>query len=240
MGLYHLGLFLLRRKFKSPLYFSIFCLLIVLRSLLINERYLYVLLPKTSWAILLKMEYLSFYLSLPILAMFIFSLFPKDFSIKALRLIQVFALIFLLKMSLFKQHLFFLLGCLFLCSPRQFFYLCDFQRHWIEFEKQKERLQNSRIALILGLAKLAEYRDEGTGYPKGLKGEAIPLSARITAVADVYDALTPERPYKKAFSHQKSMDIIISDSGKHFDPNIIEAFCIQACQFEKIQEDILD
>lgn len=82
MGLYHLGLFLLRRKFESPLYSSIFCFMIVLRSLLINERYFHVLFPEISWVVLLKMEYWSFYLSLPILAMFIASLFPKDFSKK--------------------------------------------------------------------------------------------------------------------------------------------------------------
>ncbi|MCD4744135.1 MAG: HD domain-containing protein, partial [Desulfobacteraceae bacterium] len=98
----------------------------------------------------------------------------------------------------------------------------------------------SFLTLARDIAYSHHERWDGSGYPKGLKGEAIPLSARITAVADVYDALTSERPYKKAFSHQKSMDIIISDSGKHFDPNIIEAFCVQSGQFEKIQKDILD
>jgi response regulator RpfG family c-di-GMP phosphodiesterase len=441
MGLYHLGLFLLRRKFESPLYFSMFCVLIFLRSLLINERYLHILFPEISWAILLKMEYLSFYFSLPILAMFIVSLFPKEFSIKVLRLIQAIALIFssiviVSPASIFSHtvqayQVFTVLACLylfyvFLLAYRQhregvrvmligsiflflsvvydilqanelvqtasflpmgmfifilsqaFLLSIRFSKALDRVEKQKGRLlkiniaykneiserkkleinlveshqkfQNSRIALILGLAKLAEYRDEdtgshlerireytrilakelskqtqyeqyisddyindiyqssilhdigkvgirdsillkpgkltekefeiikghtviggdaisaiesqikvrsfltlardiayshhekwdGSGYPKGLKGDAIPLSARITAVADVYDALTSERPYKKAFSHQKAMGIITNGSGKHFDPNIIEAFCIQAGQFEKIQKNISD
>ena len=64
----------------------------------------------------------------------------------------------------------------------------------------------------------------GKGYGKGLKGEEIPVEARIVALADVYDALRQERVYKKAFTHEKSMEIIISESGKHFDPRIVEVF----------------
>jgi putative two-component system response regulator len=62
----------------------------------------------------------------------------------------------------------------------------------------------------------------GSGYPDGLKGESIPLSARIMAIADVYDALISERPYKKPFSHETSMNIILKDAGTHFDPTLIE------------------
>ena len=64
----------------------------------------------------------------------------------------------------------------------------------------------------------------GDGYPKGLSGEAIPLVGRITAVADVFDALTSERPYKKAFSLEKSFDIIRESRGSHFDPDVVDAF----------------
>jgi putative two-component system response regulator len=63
---------------------------------------------------------------------------------------------------------------------------------------------------------------DGTGYPDGLKGEQIPLSARIAAIADVYDALTTERPYKPAYSHEQAMKIIYQESGTHFDPHLIE------------------
>jgi putative two-component system response regulator len=62
----------------------------------------------------------------------------------------------------------------------------------------------------------------GSGYPAGIKGENIPLSARIMAIADVYDALISERPYKKPFTHEVSKDIILKDTGTHFDPTLIE------------------
>ncbi|MCL2874088.1 MAG: response regulator [Defluviitaleaceae bacterium] len=65
---------------------------------------------------------------------------------------------------------------------------------------------------------------DGSGYPHGLKGTEIPLEGRILAVADVYDALVSKRPYKEPFSHERAVEIICSDSGSHFDPNIIEAF----------------
>ncbi len=65
---------------------------------------------------------------------------------------------------------------------------------------------------------------DGTGYPYGLSGEDIPLCGRIVAVADVYDALTTARVYKDAFSHEKARSIIREGSGKHFDPDIVDAF----------------
>ena len=64
---------------------------------------------------------------------------------------------------------------------------------------------------------------DGSGYPYGLKGDAIPLSARIVAVADVFDALTSERPYKKAWSIDQAFEYIQNDSGKHFDPELVIA-----------------
>jgi putative two-component system response regulator len=64
----------------------------------------------------------------------------------------------------------------------------------------------------------------GTGYPRGLRGEDIPLEGRLMAVADVYDALVSERPYKKPFTHEQAVEIIEKDSGTHFDPKIVEAF----------------
>lgn len=74
---------------------------------------------------------------------------------------------------------------------------------------------------------IALYHHEkwaGMGYPFGLVGPATPLSARIAAIADVYDALVSDRPYKSAFSHQKAFDIIASDRGRHFDPYLTECF----------------
>ncbi|MHA7855161.1 response regulator [Marinobacter shengliensis] len=65
---------------------------------------------------------------------------------------------------------------------------------------------------------------DGSGYPRGLKGDAIPVSARIVALADVFDALTSERPYKKAWPIDQATDLIREQSGQHFDPELVEAF----------------
>ena len=73
---------------------------------------------------------------------------------------------------------------------------------------------------------------DGSGYPFGLRGEAIPLSARIVALADVYDALRSKRPYKEAMPHEKAKQIIQEGSGKHFDPQIVDAFL--ACEHDFI------
>ena len=65
---------------------------------------------------------------------------------------------------------------------------------------------------------------DGTGYPHGLKGEAIPLAARIFCIIDVWDALTSDRPYREHLPHDKVRRMIKADSGKHFDPRVVEAF----------------
>lgn len=65
---------------------------------------------------------------------------------------------------------------------------------------------------------------DGTGYPRGLKGEEIPLTARIFAIVDVWDALTSDRPYRPAWSKEDTLKYINSESGKHFDPHIVELF----------------
>jgi len=92
-------------------------------------------------------------------------------------------------------------------------------------------------AVFLNNAKLfAAYHHEkwdGSGYPYGLADVEIPLHGRIMAVIDVYDALVSDRPYKKAFSHEKAVSIILEDSGSHFDPSI-------ASVFNKVNNDILE
>ena len=65
---------------------------------------------------------------------------------------------------------------------------------------------------------------DGSGYPSGIAGDEIPLSARIIALADVYDALRMERPYKKAYTHEKACEIIMEGRGKHFEPLIVDIF----------------
>jgi PAS domain S-box-containing protein len=91
--------------------------------------------------------------------------------------------------------------------------------------------------LTLG-KEIAYYHHEkwdGSGYPNGIRGEEIPLSARIVALADVYDALTSERLYKKSFSHKKAKEIIIEAKGKTFDPDVVDAFIVHEATFNKIR-----
>jgi putative two-component system response regulator len=78
---------------------------------------------------------------------------------------------------------------------------------------------------------------DGSGYPNGLKGEKIPLWGRICCVADVYDALISNRPYKSAFSNKKALQIMIADSGRHFDPEIIDAFVNNIDKVQQIQHE---
>ena len=80
----------------------------------------------------------------------------------------------------------------------------------------------------------------GSGYPMGLKENQIPLSARIMTVADVYDALISDRVYKKAFSHSEAIDIIEKNSGKDFDPLVVNAFLQSANEFHKIAKKYRD
>jgi len=65
---------------------------------------------------------------------------------------------------------------------------------------------------------------DGTGYPLGLVAEQIPLPARIFAIVDVWDALRSDRPYRKAWSKEKTLDFISEQSGVHFDPRVVDAF----------------
>ena len=83
----------------------------------------------------------------------------------------------------------------------------------------------------------AAYHHEkwnGSGYPFGLAGEDIPLQGRLMAFADVYDALTSQRPYKAAFSHDEAMRIIKEGKGTHFDPTLTDVFLENAEAFKSI------
>jgi HD-GYP domain-containing protein (c-di-GMP phosphodiesterase class II) len=74
----------------------------------------------------------------------------------------------------------------------------------------------------------------GTGYPYGLKGDQIPLAARIVTISDVYDALRMKRSYKSAYSHKEAIETITYGKGEHFDPNIVDAFLQINKEFESI------
>ncbi len=86
------------------------------------------------------------------------------------------------------------------------------------------------------IARYHHERWDGKGYPEGLKGEEIPLSARIVAIADVYDALTSKRPYKDAYSHEKAVEIIADERGKQFDPEIVDVFFENNKVFERVRK----
>lgn len=81
------------------------------------------------------------------------------------------------------------------------------------------------LKFALEIAYCHHEKWDGSGYPQGLVGESIPISARLMAVADVYDALISKRPYKEAFSHARATAMIRAGRGKHFDPAMVDAFC---------------
>lgn len=91
---------------------------------------------------------------------------------------------------------------------------------------------------FLTLAKEIAYSHQekwdGSGYPEGWAGDAIPISARLMALADVYDALISKRVYKPAFSHEEACRIVVQGRGTHFDPDILDAFVAIADDFQKI------
>ena len=438
MGVYHLVQHLLRRTDKADLFFGLFCFLIVLRSLTTGYMLLYRLLPDVSWQFQHRLEFLSFYLALPVFLFYLRSLFSSFFHKKVLYLFVVigslfsafvifsparlytqtttayqivtllgggyiiyilirairnrkpgakallvgFAVLFavvindvlhanlIIHTGYFTEAglLFFILSQAFFIAHRNaltFFTVenqadqlkkanIDYKHEIMERKRLEETLkesyekfERSRIAIILGLAKLAEYRDEdtgahlerireyckliaeelslkpeytgyitdgyindlyqsailhdigkvgipdsillkpdrltmdefeimkrhtviggdsilnvesqiniksfltlgkeiaychhekwdGSGYPRGLTGLQIPLSARIAAIADVYDALCSERPYKKAFSPEKAREIIIDGRGKHFDPDIVDIFIKREEDFNRIRRE---
>ena len=93
-------------------------------------------------------------------------------------------------------------------------------------EKAEKLLESSNSFLDCAKQIAGSHHEkwDGSGYPDGLRGETIPLGARIMAVADVYDALISRRPYKEALSHEEAMAIIRRDAGSHFEPAIVAAF----------------
>ena len=97
----------------------------------------------------------------------------------------------------------------------------------MEMTSEKDFLRNAATIAVSHHEKW-----NGKGYPYGLKETEIPMIGRIMAIADVYDALVSERPYKKAFSHEKAVKIIVGDSGLHFDPMLIDVFKKQEHLFE--------
>ncbi len=125
-----------------------------------------------------------------------------------------------------------------------------------EFEEMKRHTTYGRDAIaaaeglldapesFLEIAREIAYSHQekwdGSGYPEGLAGEAIPVSARLMAVADVYDALISKRVYKPAMTHEAAVSLIEQGAGSHFDPDIVEAFSVAAEEFRTIASRFMD
>lgn len=101
---------------------------------------------------------------------------------------------------------------------------------------EKQLGSNSFLKLAKEISLTHHEKWNGSGYPKGLKEQEIPISGRLMALADVYDALISERVYKKAFSHEKAKSIILEGNGSHFDPEIVEAFLAIEDEFVAIAD----
>ena len=97
---------------------------------------------------------------------------------------------------------------------------------------------------FLNMAKEIAYghqeKWDGSGYPEGIGGDAIPLSARLMAVADVYDALISRRVYKEGMPHERAVEIIAEGKGHHFDPDIVDAFVGLQAEFQDIARRFAD
>jgi putative two-component system response regulator len=125
-----------------------------------------------------------------------------------------------------------------------------------EFEEMKRHTIYGRDAIVaaegsidtadnflLFAKEIAYYHQEkwdGSGYPEAISGNDIPVSARLMAVADVYDALISKRVYKPAFSHEKAVSIILEGKGSHFDPDMVDAFLAIADQFKAVAAEFSD
>ncbi|MCY3003652.1 MAG: HD domain-containing protein [Planctomycetota bacterium] len=96
------------------------------------------------------------------------------------------------------------------------------------------------LAMGLDIAWCHHERWDGKGYPRGLAGEQIPLAARIVSVADVYDALTSVRPYKRPWSHEEALAYLGEQSGRHFDPSVVAAFVDSRDEVGRIRSTLAD
>ncbi|HUR28378.1 MAG TPA: HD domain-containing phosphohydrolase [Planctomycetota bacterium] len=103
-----------------------------------------------------------------------------------------------------------------------------------------ENRNQSFLQMSLDIAWCHHEKWDGSGYPRGLAGNDIPLSARILALADVYDALTTVRPYKQAWDHERAIEWIREGLGSHFDPTVAQAFLARAAQADFIRARLAD
>lgn len=107
-------------------------------------------------------------------------------------------------------------------------------RESIEIAEQRLGMEVDFLRVAKDIACYHHEHWDGTGYPLGLSGESIPMSARLMAVADVYDALISVRPYKRAFEHAAAIEIIHQGRGTHFDPDVVDALLELKDEFRAI------
>lgn len=96
------------------------------------------------------------------------------------------------------------------------------------------------LAVARDIAHSHHEKWDGSGYPQGLSGDAIPLAARVLALADVYDALRSRRPYKEPMTHHDAVKFISANSGSHFDPRVVDAFLCVTDRFDAISRALTD
>lgn len=104
----------------------------------------------------------------------------------------------------------------------------------ISSQAQLEDDEDDVLIAAIEIAGSHHERWDGSGYPRGIKGEEIPLSARLMAIADMYDALVSERVYKKEWTHDEASKEIVRNKGKHFDPALVDAFIAERQHFKDI------
>jgi putative two-component system response regulator len=110
----------------------------------------------------------------------------------------------------------------------------------VEMELDTDGVGGSFLGLAREIAHTHQEKWDGSGYPRGLKGDDIPIPGRLMALADVYDALISRRVYKSSFPHSKAVSIILDGKGKHFDPDVVDAFLEIHEEFRRVAIEYAD
>lgn len=117
---------------------------------------------------------------------------------------------------------------------------CKLGRDAIQHAEDQLGLEVEFLKYAKEIAYSHQEKWDGSGYPEGLAGDAIPISARLMAVADVYDALISRRVYKEGMPHEKAVAIITEGRGSHFDPDMVDAFLALTEQFQEVARRYVD
>ena len=128
-------------------------------------------------------------------------------------------------------------------TPEEFAIMKTHSTRGHEILEQARKSMGRDNPLLIFACEITRHHHErwdGSGYPDGLAGEAIPLAARLMAVADVYDAVRSSRPYKQPFTHEASVTLIAEGRGDHFDPDVVDAFVALQGEFADIASRLAD